>query len=127
MPVAPVAPSSWTPGGPFRCGALDHAGSSAAGDRHTAKAPTEIHQIAPAIALNAAALISVGKYSHYEDPEVTGSPDLNSSTSTCRFRILGALYHDHPDAREPAQAPCAMDIDLESGPALTGGSRSATA
>jgi len=40
------------------------------------------YQIAPAVALNAAALISVGKYSHYEDPEVTGSPDLNSTTST---------------------------------------------
>jgi hypothetical protein len=40
------------------------------------------YQIAPAVAINAAALISVGKYSHYEDPEVTGSPDLNSTTST---------------------------------------------
>ena len=40
------------------------------------------YQIAPAVALNAAALVSVGKYSHYEDPEVTGSPDLNSTTST---------------------------------------------
>jgi hypothetical protein len=40
------------------------------------------YQIASAVALNAAALISVGKYSHYEDPEVTGSPDLNSTSST---------------------------------------------
>jgi hypothetical protein len=40
------------------------------------------YQVAPAVALNAAALVSVGKYSHYEDPEVTGSPDLNSTTST---------------------------------------------
>src|SRR5262249_36285684 len=40
------------------------------------------YQVAPAVAINAAALVSVGKYSHYEDPEVTGSPDLNSTTST---------------------------------------------
>lgn len=39
------------------------------------------YQVAPAVAINAAALISVGKYGHYEDPEVTGSPDLNSTTS----------------------------------------------
>jgi hypothetical protein len=39
------------------------------------------YQVAPAVAINAAALVSVGKYSHYEDPEVTGSPDLNSTTS----------------------------------------------
>jgi hypothetical protein len=38
-------------------------------------------QVAPAVAINAAALVSVGKYGHYEDPEVTGSPDLNSTTS----------------------------------------------
>jgi hypothetical protein len=40
------------------------------------------YQVAPAVAINAAALISTGKYSHYEDPEVTGSPDLNRTTST---------------------------------------------
>jgi Outer membrane protein beta-barrel domain len=40
------------------------------------------YQVAPAVAVNAAALVSVGKYGHYEDPEVTGSPDLNSTTST---------------------------------------------
>ena len=40
------------------------------------------YQVGPAVAINAAALISTGKYSHYEDPEVTGSPDLNSTTST---------------------------------------------
>lgn len=39
------------------------------------------YQVAPAVALNAAALLSVGTYSHYEDPEITGSPDLNRTTS----------------------------------------------
>ena len=40
------------------------------------------YQVAPAVAINAAALVSVGKYSHYQDPEITGSPNLNSTTST---------------------------------------------
>ena len=40
------------------------------------------YQVAPAVAINAAALVSVGKYSHYQDPEITGTPNLNSTTST---------------------------------------------
>jgi hypothetical protein len=39
------------------------------------------YQVAPAVAINAAALVSIGKFSHYQDPEIAGSPDLNSSTS----------------------------------------------